>query len=302
MSLIREFQYSKILTSNAQEKTVTFLGKIKGEDAILKLEKTPFATETSEIDAFFAKNTISDIKELASNDVYHWGVSLLEQTLQNPTCKYSLVYPATETHIAKFETAAYHMISETPEHYQNVVKPYISTMQGDRLKWVRNILFEGAEAERVVYRNDDREKGFVLVPDMKWDGTTLDTLYICAIVLREDIASIRDLKREHVNWLNGMQDEIKAGVAKYYGNKIKGDELRIFVHYQPSYYHFHIHIVNISHPGLASTMSVGRAVLLQDVIDQLEYLEDGIASRTLTYALAENHKLWDLGLKYATRG
>ena len=43
------------------------------------------------------------------------------------------------------------------------------------------------------------------------------------------------------------------------------DQLRIFVHYQPSYYHFHVHFCHVTlaaSPGMA----VGKAHLLDDVI------------------------------------
>lgn len=82
-------------------------------------------------------------------------------------------------------------------------------------------------------------------------------------------------------------------------------ELRFFVHYQPTYYHFHVHIVHLSYMSF-SGITVGQAHLLDDLIDLLELdLEVGtaggpaplqalMARRTFTYALGTEHKLFGL--------
>lgn len=47
--------------------------------------------------------------------------------------------------------------------------------------------------------------------------------------------------------------------------------LRMWLHYQPSYYHFHVHIANASYEaGLG--MAVGQAHLLEDVISLVRVL------------------------------
>ena len=47
---------------------------------------------------------------------------------------------------------------------------------------------------------------------------------------------------------------------------VQPDQLRMYVHYQPSYYHFHVHLC---HTGLGANSpgaAVGKAHLLDDVI------------------------------------
>ena len=61
---------------------------------------------------------------------------------------------------------------------------------------------------------------------------------------------------------------MKEVTVNKYG--IKPDQLRVFLHYQPSYYHFHLHIVNVQHPGLGDGIAIGKAILLDDVIDNLK--------------------------------
>ncbi|KAG7665000.1 uncharacterized protein J8A68_001465 [[Candida] subhashii] len=163
-------------------------------------------------------------------------------------------------------------------------------MKGDRLKWVYNILFHNAESESVIYHNKDPLLGFVLLPDMKWDNVNLDTLYLCAIVNRTDISSIRDLDETHIEFLIGIQRMIKKVVREKY--EMSGDQVRVFVHYQPSYYHFHIHVVNIHHPGLGDGIAIGKAILMDDLIENLKLNGKFYRERTIGYVIGENHGLW----------
>jgi m7GpppX diphosphatase len=59
---------------------------------------------------------------------------------------------------------------------------------------------------------------------------------------------------------------IQAIMSKY---GVLGHELRCYVHYQPSYYHFHLHITHLQLDE-GHGMAAGKAHLLEDVIDNLE--------------------------------
>lgn len=291
-SLIPKFRFSRILNSNANSKSVALLGTVEGhgeDQAILLLEKSLF--NLSSFDSLSSQ--IDQVLTSAENDIYQWGTgTLYSDVQQSPDIKISLIFPATETHIKKHETQQFHMVEETPELYRKLVVPYINSMKGDRLQWVRNILFDGAEAERVVFKSEG-EEGFVILPDLKWDEVNIEQLYLVLIVNREDIASIRDLNSSHIEYLTALRERALNAVSMKYS--IAKDQLRLFVHYQPSYYHFHIHIVNVQHSGLGGGVSAGKAILLEDIIDQLQWLgEEGFEKRTLTYSLGENTKLWAL--------
>lgn len=39
-----------------------------------------------------------------------------------------------------------------------------------------NILAREKEAERVLYRDEDPQNGFVLLPDLKWDQTSMNAM------------------------------------------------------------------------------------------------------------------------------
>lgn len=70
-----------------------------------------------------------------------------------------------------------------------------------------------SEAERVVFKDSDPEIGFILLPDLKWDGNN-ETLYMLAITQKHDIKSIRDLTGEHLPLLKNIYN--KGCVSIFY--------------------------------------------------------------------------------------
>lgn len=71
------------------------------------------------------------------------------------------------------------------------------------------------EVERIVTEDLDPVNGFVLVPDLKWNGE-IDTLYLLAIVNRRDIKSIRDLTHEHLTLLRNIQKKAIVSTLPLY--------------------------------------------------------------------------------------
>ena len=120
---------------------------------------------------------------------------------------------------------------------------------------------------------------------MKWDLTTISSLYLVAISQDRTIKSLRDLRKRHVPLLQGIRDEANRIVREKYG--LRSGSLRMFIHYQPSYCmpsfyrsirclitspdHFHVHIVNANYIG-SMGMAVGQAHLLDDVISLVSLL------------------------------
>jgi len=114
---------------------------------------------------------------------------------------------------------------------------------------------------------------------------------------------MRDLRMEDVRWLKSIRLEAGRIVKERWGLDEK--RVRCYIHYQPSYYHFHVHIVNANYTGLMG-MTVGQAWLLDDVISLLELdpptsdIENhhpsgsSIMQRmTFTYGLGEQHGLFE---------
>jgi m7GpppX diphosphatase len=176
-----------------------------------------------------------------------------------------------------------------------------------RLNWVFNILEGRAEQEDVMYR-EHGEEGFVVTPDLNWDKKTLTSLRVLCIVERRDIWSVRDLTKGHVQWLKHMREKLLDATVKLYP-EVERDQLKLYVHCkpsylrsdifcshmkdQPTYYHFHVHIVNVMLEA-GATQAVGRALGLENIISQLEVMEDGksMADSSLTYLIGEASETW----------
>ncbi|KAK9237572.1 HIT-like domain-containing protein [Lipomyces kononenkoae] len=297
--LIRQFQFTRILNHDTRSKSINILGTIGSTPAILIAEKTAF---TAHDEAAMAKlptvdSGISSVRLLERNDIYRWYMATLVQDVEtSPGAKLSLIWPATQTHIDKYAKQRRRVIRETPELYRNVLVPYIDKMRGDRIQWVYNILSHKSEADRIVYENPDPREGFILLPDLKWDRTTMDSIYLVAIVHRRDIASIRDLNKSQIPWLKSIYSELIQATTQAYP-AISATQLRIYVHYLPSYYHFHVHVTNVEHDA-GEGAAVGKAIMLSDLIARLEEMSDqfyGFANSTFTFLLGENSDLWTNG-------
>ena len=78
--------------------------------------------------------------------------------------------------------------------------------------------------------------------------------------------------------------------------EVERDQLKLYVHYQPTYYHLHIHIVHVALEA-GTTQATGKALGLENVISQLETVagsEDAsLADVSFSYHLGERSELWE---------
>ena len=138
-----------------------------------------------------------------------------------------MICPATEKHVEKYREQEIFVVKETAEDYKNITLPVIESSQfgmqvtlnlyvlgrfvtwpslrntscyarnllphvlNSLLQWIYNLLEHKSEAERIIFEDPDKEIGFILAPDLKWDGKLMDTLYVTAIVHKHGIKSIR---------------------------------------------------------------------------------------------------------------
>lgn len=260
-----------------------------------KLDADAAVLDGAERDAVFAA-----VSDLGQNDVYTWLLAWLQRSASDPgdaDVKMTLIRPATQTHIDKYSAQRRVMVYETPEMYARKVQPWIASFPPSRIQWVYNILEHKKEADSILFEDPDLESGFIIVPDLKWDQKTTSSLYIQAIVHNRQLTSLRDLTKDHIGMLQNIKDQAskvafeKFGLAGVQEGKPDGN-VRCFLHYHPSYYHLHVHILAASftsHPGAV----VGQAHLLDDVMDLLR-LDVDMKQRTLGYSLGTNSKLWSV--------
>lgn len=248
-------------------------------------------------------------RPILTNDIYHKYVLLFPPTHETDTAidadtlskikpqlsemKVTVVHPATKTHLDKASPHQMHLIKETSETYRNVTRPHYLAQQLS-LSWVYNILEGITEKDRVIYRHTDLDapgNGFIVAQDYKWDGRLLEELYCLLIVEDRTLHSLRDLRGDrHLPLLRAMLREGRQSVVKKYG--IEKSLLRCYFHYQPSFYHLHLHIVPTSAECLGGAV-LGRGHLLQDVISRLEERSDYYEHATLFYQVADNDPLYE---------
>ncbi|CAH1642141.1 unnamed protein product [Spodoptera littoralis] len=254
---LKDFILEKILNNNTNRKTVCVLGKFKDKSgvALVILEKNAFKEEDLDNEGYFSVDT--ELKTFFENDIYG-----------NYECfpRSSLNVGSDKKHIAKFSQQERHIVLETPELYQKLTLPHLEKEQFN-LQWVYNILEGESEQDRIVYDNKCERDGFVLVPDLKWDGVTKETLYLLAI---------------------------KKIFEKY---NVPASQLRVYVHYQPSFYHLHVHFTYLRHeaPGIY----VEKSHLLDTVIDNIEMKPDYYQKATLPFTIREMDNIFNI---YETNG
>ncbi|XP_040904099.1 m7GpppX diphosphatase [Toxotes jaculatrix] len=271
--ILSGFKTSAVLRDSAREKNIFIHGKFADQDAVVILEKTPIREDTL-AELFSGSKLKLDMR----NDIY--STYRLQAPPHLNEIKATVVCPATEKHVKKYQCQDSFLVEETEKDYESITLPYIQK-QSFSVQWVYNILEKKAEAGRIVYEDPDPEVGFVLLPDFKWDQKQVDDLYLIAITHQKNIKSLRDLTSEHLPLLQNIFQKGKEAILQRYN--LPASKLRVYLHYQPSYYHLHIHFNKLGYevPGCG----VERAHLLADVIQNIQSDPDYYKTRTLYFPL-----------------
>ncbi|XP_063236160.1 m7GpppX diphosphatase [Bacillus rossius redtenbacheri] len=277
------FVQKRVLSSNSDRKTVCLEGTFdeKTGSAIVVLEKEPFDVDNLQL--FLDSESV--LKKVFSNDIY--GNYEYFPRQQYNTIKTTIIHPATEHHLKKYEWQPFHFIEETADLYESVTLPYLEKEQFN-IQWVYNILNHESEVERIVFEDPDPENGFILLPDLKWDTKLIENLYLVAIVHKKGLKSLRDLTGDHLSLLENILNKGCEVIEDKY--QLPRSQLRVYVHYQPSYYHFHVHFTNLRYD--APGTFVGRAHLLSVVISNVKILSNYYQKAVLPFILKESSTLF----------
>ncbi|KAB8342779.1 hypothetical protein FH972_022377 [Carpinus fangiana] len=294
-ALVPKFQFERLLNQDQAGRRISLLGKINEEPAILSVERAAFSVETPVLASL--AQTVTNVSNLGANDIYNWFMASTGIAKSTPSnLKLNLIYPCTAKHIKKYSSQGARTVTETPEIYRDQVRPYMQKQrEAGHLDWVFNIIEGRTEQEDVIYREHSgkEDEGFLLLPDLNWDRKTITSLHLLGIVERRDIWSVRDLTKGHVQWLKHMKDKLLEATTMLYP-QIEEDQIKLYVHYQPTYYHFHIHVVHVMLEA-GGTQAVGKALSLDNIISQLETMDAddaGMKDVSLTYGLGEASDLW----------
>ncbi|PNS16063.1 hypothetical protein CAC42_4464 [Sphaceloma murrayae] len=334
-ALIPQFVFERLLNQDSQGRRIILLGQIASQPALLLAERAAFSTSPQHLQLF--TSSLSSVQNLGDNDIYRWylarsssspapygavpAASSQDEPIEPPhDLKLNLIYPCTEKHVRKYTPQKLRYVTESPEIYARYTRPWIVQQREEgRLNWVFNILDGKTEQEDVLYRSwehdgraatgqekkarhgqsEDRDKRFILLPDLNWDRKTLSALHLLALPERRDKWSVRDLGKGDVEWLEDMVKRLERAVGELYGGRdgegLESDMVKFYLHYQPTYHHLHIHIVALTLDA-GATQAVGKALDLRNVIGILKALPDeqsSMADVDLSYTVGEGTELWE---------
>lgn len=302
-SLIAKFKFDSLLSTNDAGRRIVLQGTIEDKPALLLAERSAFSTDAGHLEIFTQQ--LAQVQTLGQNDIYNWYLAntRTDDTVSSSSTlphdlKINLIYPCTDKHIRKYSFQQTRVVTETPEIYARYIRPYMQLCREEgRLNWVFNILEGRKEQENVLHRStnpDSPQDDYLLLPDLNWDRKTTSSLHLLALPARRDIWSARDLRKRDVPWLRALRATL-ARVTKELYPGVEADMLKFYVHYQPTYYHFHVHVVHVDLDP-TGTQAVGKAVGLDHLISQLETMgggeEAGLHEVELTYTVGEASELW----------
>ena len=267
------FRFTRLLRSDND--VAHLLGTFPPDPApaILTLRATKLSSHliddfvsTLSSDAVSSNSPLSTPPRLALrhvNDIYH-SFTATHSALPSHV---DIIHPATEQHITQLSVQQPDvLVVETPHLYRTVHLPYIERQlsQPSHLAWLSHILDGSSEAERVLGRTDE----WVAVAQPEWDMRSLDTLHALVIPQARGLTSLRALNAAHLPLFAAMREGVVRALGDRCGVK-SATELLMFVHYPPSFYHLHVHVVHVS-AGASLTSSVNRAVDVFDIEQQLQ--------------------------------
>eukprot|EP00744_Colponema_vietnamica_P006985 GILI01010088.1.p1 GENE.GILI01010088.1~~GILI01010088.1.p1 ORF type:complete len:333 (+),score=51.77 GILI01010088.1:56-1054(+) len=296
-AILENFVFERVINVSVKTKALFLLGRLPtpipedaaapsqnpNDRAIIIAQKTQFRDE--DIPVLCSGRT--QLRCWLQNDVYSKYIAETDPSLHKLSLL--IIHPATDRHLQKYSRQELYLFRETYDMYTRITLPMIKAIPAQRTEWVRNILEKKKEADRIIFEDPDPINGFVLLPDLKWDQVTLTEMYCLAICHKLDIGSLRDLTREHLPLLKNILQAGKRAICEKY--KASPNQFRVFVHYLPSYYHFHVHFV-----GTTSDMVnalPGKGVLLEDIIDNIECFDSNYyQKKTMTIEVGENEYIF----------
>lgn len=312
---LADFATEEVLIENDYGTVVLgrFCWQAQGERALVKLVSKPLSLASGLLGALQVNVSSYSGAEYCYYDGRCSLASLFATTRLRPAYSVEVIAPASEKQIARSRPERGTLVTEDATLYASVVQPFIESLDPNAIAWVYNLLALKKETERLLFNDPDPDRGFLLNIDPKWKShppavsdesarvawrghASVKDLYCLAICHRRDVRSLRDLRACHLPLLRHILDEGCRVIEAVYGVPV--DELRVFVHYQPQFYHFHVHFTRL-HNDLGC--QVERAHLLPQIIAELEADGDAYAKKTLWYQLKANDKLLEAIRAFQTK-
>ena len=168
--------------------------------------------------------------------------------------------------------------------------------------WVYKILALEKETERLLFNDPTEDAGFLLNTDQKWTThltTTRRPGGMEQARVHEGPVLPGTVSQEGCQVFAGPaegappdaeghgRDGQEEVIRETYG--LEDHSVRVFVHYPPQFYHFHVHYTNVA---VDIGVQTERAHLLDDVIDNIERDSEHYAKCAITGRMGENDELF----------
>jgi len=230
----------------------------------------------------------------------------------------TVIYPCTQSHIQKYSAEKRILFRETPAIYERFTKQFILGESPEKLGWLYQLLDKTAEQDRFLLEDPDLSRGFVIYAYEKSEtllSKNIEKFSALVLVHRKDLKSIRDLDLKDVPLLQNIKHRIYDFVDKTFGEtqnpeiprfvtpandnsrlehteepekqRVRPrDQIRIFFHYKPTYFHLHLHVAHIS------SEKNEKDHRLDDVIEHLQLFPNYYQQKTLIYELSISDPLY----------
>uniref|UniRef100_A0A0K0ENE1 m7GpppX diphosphatase n=1 Tax=Strongyloides stercoralis TaxID=6248 RepID=A0A0K0ENE1_STRER len=286
---LSDFSFVRILSSNLEFKSICLLfenNKTKNQ-AIIIINKKPFDIE--KVNEWIKSCSIEYID---SNDIYGNYHLTLDQPFNKNKCTF--IYPCTQKHIIKYSEQKEYLIRETGDCYKKITLPYLMENNVSEVTWIKNIFEKDYEKESVIFKDIDPDTGFLLLADLKWDRKTISNMYLQVLVQKKGLKSVRDLNESHLPLLENIRNKVTCVLKEKYN--LEKNEFIMYFHYQPTYYHLHIHVTLIS---LSNTSRMITSLLLDEVISNIKLMPNYYQLATLPFIGKELDDLCQRHLQHA---
>lgn len=281
------FKLERILHSRPTECYQAVLGLLGAENpipTILVLQKNPWNLDT---DKPLENN--KELSHLPKTIVENGKWKTMEYAF-GTSVAVSFISPAAEEDIFKYTAQKMVVFQETAERYKNLSLPFfeesVKTNKPD-ITWIHRILNGEKEQDRVLFNDNDPQTGFVFVEGQNWnsdpENSSNFTQFSGLVITRApNLYSIRSLSSCHIPMLKNIQKAILNTVELKYG--LNSEQIRLFFHYHPTFYHLHIHVNGIDQD---KGFQACRYHSLETVISNLELMNDYYQKVTITCELKE---------------
>ena len=205
------------------------------------------------------------------NDVFSYYTATIRHPMR---CPVVVIASCTAKQIRKHFDDDLAVVRESGAMYDAVTKAYVDAFPPSRNAWIGNILDGTKEAEHALHSTPD----MLLSKATDWTPSGNVRSLRCLTIFRHPrLRSIRDLRGSDVAMLRAAKGDVLRALHERYGTR--EDELRLYFHYHPTFWHLHMHITHWSQTRSTET---DRAHLLDDVIDNLSLDGNYYARRALT--------------------